>query len=422
MLSGLWHRRSGNVALVVALAIVPLCGIVGLAVDFGRLSWVKGKLDLAADSSALLAATTAANSFKAGDLNYINEGIAAARGRFAAQTGNQPSVVIGSINVGLTQTGGLFNATVTYTAQIGSTFANLIGLSGFTIGDQAGASLSYNPFVDVQILMDVSSSMTLAATASDQATMEQLTANYKPTGKLPSNVSKGEACAFACHWTTTGDDYYQLALRNNVQLRLTVLRSAVGQVIQTMQAQDQNSRFQIGLYTFSDVFNTIYALSSDVADASNALSSVVPALNDCSGQCDNTYFTNAMSRLTTIDMSLPQQGTNVPQKFLFLISDGVYDETVNGSRKINAFSASDCAALKALNVSILVLYTPYLQIPDNAFWVNNVEPIQGNIQPNLEACASSPSYFFIANDASDIQNQLNAMFALVLESTSHLIQ
>ena len=411
----------GNVAVLMAIAMLPLCGLVGLAVDYGRVSWVKGKLDLAADSSALLAATTAANAFKAGDTNFINEGIAAARARFAAQTGNQSSVSIGAVNASLTLTGGLFNATLQYDAQIASTFSNVLGFPLFSISDQAAASLSYNPFVDVQILMDVSSSMTLAATAADQATMEQLTANYKPTDQLPSNVSQGEACAFACHWTTTGDDYYQLALRNNVQLRITVLRNAVGQVINTMNQQDENNRFQIGLYTFSNVFNTIYSLSGDVLDAANALPSVVPALNDCSGLCDNTYFTNAMNQMASVDASLPQQGTNIPQKFLFLISDGVYDETVDGTRRINAFSPSDCAALKALNVSILVLYTPYLQIPDNAFWVDNVEPIQTDIQPNLTACASSPSYFFIANDATDIQSQLNAMFQLVLQSSSHLI-
>ena len=423
MLSGRRTRLGcrGNIALFIALSMVPICGLVGLAVDLGRASWVKGKLDLAADSAALLAASTAANAFKAGDLNFINEGIAAAKARFAAQTGNQPSVSMGAVTVTLTQNGGLFNASLAYRAQVPSTFANVLGYTGFPISDQAGASLSYNPYVDVQILMDVSSSMTLAATAADQSTMEQLTANYKPTSPLPSNVQRGEACAFACHWTTTADDFYQLALRNNVQLRITVLKSAVANVLTTMQQQDQNNRFQVGLYSFADTFSTAYALSSDITDASTALSSVNPAVNNCSGLCDNTYFTNAMTQLTQIDTALPQQGTNVPQKFLFVISDGVYDETVNGSRKINAFSSSDCAAIKALGVSILVLYTPYLQIPDNSFWVNNVEPIQGNIQPNLQACASSSSYFFIANDATDIQNQLNAMFQLVLESTSHLI-
>ena len=416
-----YPSRRGNVALLVALAIIPILGLVGLSVDLGRMSWIKGKLDIAADSSALLAASTAANAFKAGDQNFIAEGVSAAQARFAAQVGNQPSVSVGTVNVALTQNGGLFNATLTYQAAVPSTFTSVLGFNSFSINGQAGASLSYNPYVDVQILMDVSSSMTLAATAADQATMEQLTANYKPKSRLPNNVSQGEACAFACHWTTTADDFYQLALRNNVQLRITVLKSAVANVLTTMQNQDQNNRFQIGLYTFAQPFSTVYALSSDIADAPSALSAITPAVNDCSGQCDNTYFTNAMTNITQIDTSLPQQGTNIPQKFLFVITDGVYDETVNGTRKINAFSPSDCAAVKALGVSILVLYTPYLKIPDNSFWVNNVEPIQGNIQPNLTTCASTPSYFFVANDATDIQNQLNAMFQLVLESTSHLI-
>ncbi len=409
-------------AIVVAISIVPLIGLIGLAVDLGRLYWAKGKLDQAADSSALLAASDAANAFATGQTNFISAGIAAAQARFAAQTGNQPSVSIGAVNVGLTQNGGLFTAAVSYTAQVNSTLSGVIGLSNFSIGGQATASLSSNPYADVQILMDVSSSMTLAATSTDQVTMEQLTTNYRPTGQLPSNVQQGEACAFACHWTNYADDYYKLAQRNNVQLRITVLRDAVEQVLQAMNSQDQGFRFEVGLYTFADTFNTLFALSQNIAGASGPLLSLTPALNDCSGQCDNTYFTNAMTKMAQLDATIPSRGTTVPEKFLFVISDGVYDETINGSRQINAFSPTDCAALKALGVTILVLYTPYLQIPDNAFWVDNVEPIQNMIQPNLEACASSPSTFFVANDATDIQNQLNAMFSLVLQSSSHLVQ
>jgi hypothetical protein len=36
---------------------------------------------------------------------------------------------------------------------------------------------------------------------------------------------------------------------------------------------------------------------------------------------------------------------------------------------------------------ILVLYTPYTPLPDNSFYVDNVQPISPQIVPNLQACA-----------------------------------
>ncbi len=413
--------RRGNVLLLVALAAVPLIGMVALATDFGRTTVVKSKLDLAADTAALLAATAASNAWKAGDVDAVEEGIAAAQARFKAQSGNQSDVAIGPVNVVLTRNGGLFNASVTYTAQTPTTFARVLGITTLPISGQSTASLSLNPFVDIQILMDVSSSMTVAATPDDITRMESLTANFRPAGPLPGNVSPGESCAFACHWSTSNVDYYQLAVSNNVQLRITVLQSAVGGLINTLIGLDSAQRFQLGLYTFSQRFNTINPLSYDVASETASLSTILPDINDCSSNCPDTYFTNAMSQLTALDRVLPQTGNQVPQRFLFVVTDGVYDQYASwGQRQIGAFAAADCDALKALGFSILVLYTPYTPLPTNSFYVQNVEPISPQIVPNLQACASSPNYFFVASDAADINTQMQNMLQLVVRSTGHL--
>jgi len=63
---------------------------------------------------------------------------------------------------------------------------------------------------------------------------------------------------------------------------------------------------------------------------------------------------------------------------------------------------------------------PYTPLPNNSFWVDNVEPITPKIQPNLQACASSPSYFFTAADSADINRQMQNMLQLVIQTTSHL--
>ena len=238
--------RGGNILILTALAMVPMAGLVALAIDFGRVAMVKGKLDLAADSAALMATTTASNAWQKGDTNAVANAIVAARARFQAQSASQSDVLIGPVDVAMTRNGGLFNASVTYSAQTPTTFAQVLGIASLPISGLATASLSLNPNVDIQILMDVSSSMTLAATTADVATMESLTRSFDPKGPLPGNVSRGESCAFACHWSATNVDYYALAKSNNVQLRITVLQAAVGGLIDTLKALISTAAFSLG--------------------------------------------------------------------------------------------------------------------------------------------------------------------------------
>ena len=419
--------RAGNILILVALAAVPLIGVVALAIDFGRTSLVKGKLDLAADEAALLAATAASNAFKVGDVNAVAEAIAAAKARFLAQTDyltSNPSMANGTVvNVGLTQTGGLFNANVTYTAQTPTTFAWVVGIKTLPIAGQSSASLSLNPYVDIQILMDVSSSMTLA-TPDAMPAMAALAKGFKaaPGQKVPDNID--QACTLACHWTSTGVDYYQLALKNNVQLRITVLQAAVGNLITTLTGLDAGNRFRLGLYSFNTQLNTVYALSPNVAGATASIAGIAPDVNFCSNDqtCPETYFSKSMAQLTALALPAPQQANMIPQRFLFIVGDGVYDQYVSNQRQMGAFSPTDCAALKAQDVSILVLYTPYAApVPTNAYYVQHIQPISGQIEPNLQACASSPNYYFVANDATDINTQLQAMLQLVVQTSSYLI-
>jgi Flp pilus assembly protein TadG len=407
--------RAGNVLVLMALTAVPLIGMVALAIDFGRISLAKANLDLAADEAALLATTAASNAWKAGDLNAVAEAKLAATSRFQAQTGNQSDVTIDLSPPLIASAGGLFNVTVSYKAQMPTTFARVLGISTVPISGQSSARLSLNPFVDIQILMDVSSSMTLAATPAAMAQMVTMVAAF-PSNKVSGDSSKG--CTLACHWSTT-DDYYLRAVNQNIELRITVLRSAVGGLINTLAGLDTNNRFRLGLYTFNTQLNTVYPLTTNVVGAMASLPGIAPDLNSCSDlTCGETIFSAAMTSLTALAPPPPQQAGMTPQRFLFMVTDGVYDLP---SRKIGAFDPADCAGLKALGVSILVLYTPYMApVPTNAYYVANVLPKSPQIVPNLQACASSPSYYFVANDAVDINTQLQNMLQLVVQTSSHL--
>ena len=51
-----WRSENGNVAMLVAFASVPLCGAMGLALDYSRVSLGRAELQAAVDSAGLAVA------------------------------------------------------------------------------------------------------------------------------------------------------------------------------------------------------------------------------------------------------------------------------------------------------------------------------------------------------------------------------
>ena len=418
------HDRRGNVAILAGLLAVPLLGLTGLAMDFGTATATKAQLDLAADAAALLATTSASNAYLAGASDPITSAQTAAARSFKAQSSGQVGVSISAVTVSvLHPSGTLFSADVSYQGVVQTTLGRLFGVLNLAVNGRSSSSLSINLYVDIQVLMDVSSSMTIAATQADIARMESLTSAYSPVGKLPGNVAKGEKCAFACHWTATGDDYYGLAQRSNVPLRIDVLRDAVKNLISNVDALNTHSAFRLGLYTFAQAFTQIYPLSLQISAATAALSQISPDVNECKddNSCPETYFSNAMSSLTLIAGTSGDGGSPATsQKFLFIVTDGLVDQKGKKGRELGPVDTADCDTVKAKGITILTLYTPYLPLLSNDYYVKNVAPIQMKIGPSLPVCATSPTLYFQAANASDVDAQLRLMLASVLQTSGHL--
>ena len=432
----LWHRlgrwrrdRRANVAIITALLMIPLIGMAGLAIDVGSAVAARATLDAAADSAALLATTVASNQYLAGAANPTTAAKTAAAARFNAQAGTIASVTLGTVTVAMTQNGAQFASTVTYTAGYQTALASVVGVDSIALGGVSSSALSVNPYVDIQVLMDVSASMLIAATPNDIAAMQVLTTNFKPAPNevVPDNA--GASCAFACHWNTDGTDYLALAQANKVTLRLDVLRSAVGNLITNIAALNKQAAFRLGMTTFAQAFSQIYPMSGNISGANAALAAISPDVNMCTSNCPETYFSGAMASLGTIIGTSGNGSSQVKsQKFLFIVSDGLVDQYTGVARVIGPINPSDCAAIKAQGVQILTLYTPYSELPNNGFWVDNVEPYQepwGSqqqpdlIQQAMSACATTPSLAYVATNSAQIDAQLQTMLATVVQTTGH---
>jgi hypothetical protein len=136
-----------------------------------------------------------------------------------------------------------------------------------------------------------------------------------------------------------------------------------------------------------------------------------------------TNYDVAMSGINST-MPNPGQGTNVsgdtPQEVLFFVTDGVEDE-LNAARLIQPInggsSTNYCTLIKNRGIRIAILYTEYLPVPANSFYNDYVAPIQSDLGPALQACAS-PNLFYDAKIGDDLGAALATLFQAVVQSAS----
>lgn len=121
-----YSARSGNVAITFALAILPIIGGIGAAVDYSRANQVKAKLQAALDSTALMLSKEAS----ADTSNKLQTNAAA---YFSAMF-NPPGAQNITISVTYSTTGGS-SVTVNGSASVPTTFAAVLGINQITVSD-----------------------------------------------------------------------------------------------------------------------------------------------------------------------------------------------------------------------------------------------------------------------------------------------
>ncbi len=417
--------RRGAVAVMFALTIVPVLGFVALAFDVGSTVWARGELDLAADAAVLTAVTTGAQNYAADPNTTFAAAQLAGQKRFNAKAMKMPGVTVSSLGVSVTRAGGTIKATVTYAASYATQFAGLFGYPTLQTSGSASASRTNSPYFSISILMDNSSSMAIAASQADMNTLGALVR----ASPYFAQWGQGQNCAFGCHFDARNNDFYGVAKANGVPLRIDVLGQAVQGMIQTLQQSAAAAQFEVGLYGFNAGFSTIYAPSANLSGALSAAQRLTLPVTVDGGDAD----TNIPVAFQSITAAIPAGGdgssAGTPLRYLFIVTDGVADYIDGGGNRVIApLDPTLCAALKAKRVQIMTLYTQYYPITPpnvptaNAFYVANVAPFVGQIFPNLQACASSPSYAFQATDGASINAALQAMLQAALSVPAKFTQ
>ena len=419
LISSFAKERRGQVAILFALALIPLLFSAGAAIDYLRYTSAKARLDAVLDAVILSVISQKSNTVANASILRMDE-------QFRAEAAKVPGVDASTITFSVTPvvTATTLNLTASYSANVKTTLATMMNVNSLMAKNTAAGQRKLAQYIDWYLLLDNSPSMGLAATDADVTAMKAATGG----------------CAFACHEHTfdskgniTGDDkndFYTIAKKKNIRLRIHVLRDAVANLVDTAKASmTLPNQFRMEIWTFAESQNRISQLSTNL-DATKTDSAAIDLAYSLYGEPDNqTAYQPAFAKMNT---TVPASGDGItaasPVKFLFFVTDGVQDAVVDSkatypadakysssTRVMSTINPNDCQALKNKGVRIGIIYTKYLPLYDNAWYNTYVKPYETKIPERLKACASDELFFEVAT-GGDINAAMQKLFFASLAS------
>jgi Flp pilus assembly protein TadG len=423
--------QRGNIAVIFALSLVPVLSCLGCAIDYSRATQLRSKLQAAIDAASVGSVSKTSPAFiAAGTMTSdgpIPAGVTDATNIFNGNMSGVAGYTLNSMSAVVTKTGSNVTSTTTFSAQVPTTFMNAIGKTAMTVTGTSNAITNMPLYIDFYLLLDNSPSMGVGATPSDVATMVNATS--------ASSFGGNRYCAFACHDVASGatDNFYALAKSLGVTTRIDVLRQATQNLMDTAAATETYStQFRMAIYDFGGSASTaglraLFSLSSSLTSAKTAAGNI--DLMTVNGQGENndqdTGFTTIFPAINSA-ISAPGAGTSsAPQKYLFFVSDGVADEyntsclkPTTGGRCQSPINPALCTTLKTRGIKIAVLYTTYLALPTNAWYMSWIDPFNAGpygpspnseIANNMKTCASAGLYFEVS-PTQGISQAMNTLF------------
>jgi Flp pilus assembly protein TadG len=408
-LRDLLRDRTANISTLFAFTALPLVVTLGGTADYILVVDARTKLNAAADAAALAAVGKNAMSLSTDSATSLADKV------FVAQlSGSDTAGYVTTKKPTVSDASGARSSTYAYTADVPTSFLGVFGLNKFTVSGSVTASAALPVYMDFYLLLDNTPSMGVAATTAGINTMV-------------ANTS--DRCAFACHDTSTyPNDYYGLAKRIGVTTRIDVMRTATQQLMDTASTtQAVSNQFRMAIYTYgasaqSRSLTTISSLTSSLSSAKTAAGNIdlmtVPYQN-----YNNDMDSDHDGILAGVNSAISNPGSGTtsssPQKVLFFVSDGVADANYTASncsrplyggyRCQEPLNVAKCTAIKNRGIKIAVLYTTYLPLPTNDWYMSYIAPFSPQIAANMQSCAS-PGLYFEVSPSGGISDAMNALF------------
>ena len=455
--------RKANVAVIVALTMVPIIFLLGMTLDFTQALRKKEQLDAAADAAAIAAVRPA--------MLMQTDAVAQATAYsifMSAANSLSGLVAVPTPTITVTDLGLQRTVSVTYTAASINNFPKvLLNTASWPIQGSATAQAAAAPNMNFYLLMDDSPSMAIGATTTDISNLIAATA----PSKQPATSSQN--CGFACHETNIAHDggtrdNLTIARANSITLRIDLVTNAVNQLLNTwancpqsgvtggvMQCMSalNNTTYKAALYTFDLGLNTLASLTTPTSAGTkvNNIALMPVVYQNCvvtTTNCKTDNGTDIAGALTSLNSIMPNPGLgsnasgDTPQEVVFLVTDGVEDKIAtscpnatfaSNSRCQQPLDTTMCNTIKGRGIKIAILYTEYLQLKTpnvpvtDSWYMSWVDPYDepssstGKIAQNLQACAS-PGFFSDVQTGGNITQALTDLFIKVASSTASLTQ
>jgi Flp pilus assembly protein TadG len=414
--------QRGNIAVIFALSLVPVISCIGCAVDYSRATQLRSKLQAAIDAASVGSISKTSPAFiAAGSMTSdgpIPAGVTDAKNIFNGNMSGTSGYTLNSMSAVVAKSASTVTSTTQFSANVPTMFLGVMGKSTMTVTGTSTSTANMPLYIDFYLLLDNSPSMGVGATPADVALM----VNNTP-----------DSCAFACHDLNDSNNYYKLAKSLGVTTRIDVLRTATQQLMDTAAAtQTYSNQFRMAIYDFGGSASTqglrsLFSLSSSLTSAKSAAGNIDLMTVNGQGQFNDqdTGFTSIFPAIN-LAISAPGAGTSsAPQKYLFVVSDGVADEynlaclkPTTGGRCQSPINPLLCTTIKNRGIKIAVLYTTYLALPTNAWYNTWIAPFNigpygpspnSEIAQNMKSCASSGLYFEVS-PTQGISQAMNTLF------------
>ncbi|PDT53320.1 MULTISPECIES: TadE/TadG family type IV pilus assembly protein [Sinorhizobium] len=447
--------KGGNVALTVAICMVPMLLAVGAGLDYTRAYNIQSRMQSDLDA-ALVAAIKEIDDY---DEDAIVDKI---KEWFDAQSEKQ-NATYDLTDIKVDKTGHTITASASGT--VPTTVMTLADIKTVPVGVVSAIEGPATSHLEVYIVIDKSPSMLLAATSEDQAML-----------RADKNIS----CEFACHDTkdpvkkngsVIASTYYNYIKSLGVKLRTDVALDAVEEVLDMVDAADEDhARIKVGLYSLGDSITEALAPTYSTSTARKKLS------DDASGltSATSTSTTDFKMSLKALQKKVGTAGDGTsaasPLKLVLLLTDGVQSSrnwvinnvdwkkakclqtnsvgncsrhTSNSGKNwgiVAPLNPDWCGYLKNDDATVAVLYTEYLAIPEDWGYNDTLDDTMAKsrwtstwggtlhsgvsssttrhdyIPIALQDCASSSDLFISAASEDEITAGLSTLFNQYLTS------
>jgi hypothetical protein len=196
-----FRRNSrGNVAIIFAIAAIPLISAVGCAVDYSSAVRMKAKLQAAADGASIAALSQKSPGYLAASLmagnGDVTNGVTDATNVFDANMSGIIGYTITKKDVKVKKNGIKLTASVEFEADVPVTFLKVINFQKLTVKGVSGSAATLPPYLDFYLTLDVSGSMGLPSTSAEQERLGRI----NPDNWVQYHNSTGISCTLACHF------------------------------------------------------------------------------------------------------------------------------------------------------------------------------------------------------------------------------